>query len=76
MFQGSAREPYYLPTSLEGQAAALCLRGEGDGGGELISALEAMRRKLTLSGLPIEDRAAAVGHFAAVVAGLGHRGRA
>jgi predicted ATPase/DNA-binding SARP family transcriptional activator len=47
-------EAFYLPTSLEGTAAALCLRGRATAATRLLGASEEVRRKLTLSGLPIE----------------------
>src|SRR6266498_3495606 len=43
-----------LPTSLEGTAAALCLRGRATAAARLLGASEEVRRKLTLPGLPIE----------------------
>jgi predicted ATPase/DNA-binding SARP family transcriptional activator len=45
---------FYLPTSLEGTAAALCLRGRATAAARLLGASEEVRRTLTLPGLPIE----------------------
>jgi predicted ATPase/DNA-binding SARP family transcriptional activator len=47
-------DAFYLPTSLEGTAAALCLRGRATAAARLLGASEEVRRKLTLPGLPIE----------------------
>jgi predicted ATPase/DNA-binding SARP family transcriptional activator len=47
-------DPFYLPTALEGTAAALCLRGRATAAARLLGASEEVRRKLTLPGLPIE----------------------
>jgi predicted ATPase/DNA-binding SARP family transcriptional activator len=47
-------DAFYLPTSLEGTAAALCLRGRATPAARLLGASEEVRRKLTLPGLPIE----------------------
>jgi predicted ATPase/DNA-binding SARP family transcriptional activator len=47
-------DAFYLPTSLEGTAAALCLRGRAAAAARLLGASEEVRRKLTLPGLPIE----------------------
>jgi tetratricopeptide (TPR) repeat protein len=47
-------DAFYLPTSLEGTAAALCLRGRATAAARLVGASEEVRRKLTLPGLPIE----------------------
>jgi predicted ATPase/DNA-binding SARP family transcriptional activator len=47
-------DAFYLPTSLEGTAAALCLRGRTTAAARLLGASEEVRRKLTLPGLPIE----------------------
>jgi len=47
-------DAFYLPTSLEGTAAALCLRGRATAATRLLGASEEVRRKLTLPGLPIE----------------------
>jgi hypothetical protein len=47
-------DAFYLPTSLEGTAAALCLRGRATAAARLLGASEQVRRKLTLPGLPIE----------------------
>jgi tetratricopeptide (TPR) repeat protein len=47
-------DAFYLPTSLEGTAAALCLRGRATATARLLGASEEVRRKLTLPGLPIE----------------------
>jgi hypothetical protein len=51
---GQLGDPFYLPTSLEGTAAALCLRGKATAAARLLGASEEVRRKLTLPGLPIE----------------------
>jgi predicted ATPase/DNA-binding SARP family transcriptional activator len=51
---GELGDPFYLPTSLEGTAAALCLRGRTTAAARLLGASEEVRRKLTLPGLPIE----------------------
>jgi predicted ATPase/DNA-binding SARP family transcriptional activator len=51
---GELRDAFYLPTSLEGTAAALCLRGRATAAARLLGASEEVRRKLTLPGLPIE----------------------
>jgi predicted ATPase/DNA-binding SARP family transcriptional activator len=45
---------FYLPTSLEGTAAALCLRGRANAAARLLGASEEVRRTQTLPGLPIE----------------------
>jgi len=47
-------DAFYLPTSLEGIAAALCSSGRASAGARLLGASEDVRRKLTLPGLPIE----------------------
>ena len=47
-------DAFYLPTSLEGTAAALCLRGRATAGARLLGASEEVRHKLNLPGLPIE----------------------
>ena len=47
-------EAFYLPTSLEGTAAALCLRGRPTAAARLLGASEEVRCKLALPGLPIE----------------------
>ena len=51
---GELGDAFYLPTSLEGTAAALCLRGRATAATRLLGASEEVRRKLTLPGLPIE----------------------
>jgi predicted ATPase/class 3 adenylate cyclase len=51
---GELGDAFYLPTSLEGIAAALCLRGRAAVAARLLGASEEMRRKLVLPGLPIE----------------------
>lgn len=51
---GELGDAFYLPTSLEGTAAALCLRGRATAGARLLGASEEVRRKLKLPGLPIE----------------------
>jgi predicted ATPase/DNA-binding SARP family transcriptional activator len=51
---GALGDAFYLPTSLEGTAAALCLRGRATAAARLLGASEEVRRKLTLPGLPIE----------------------
>jgi predicted ATPase/DNA-binding SARP family transcriptional activator len=51
---GELGDAFYLPTSLEGTAAALCLRGRATAAARLLGASEEVRRKLTLPGLPIE----------------------
>jgi tetratricopeptide (TPR) repeat protein len=51
---GKLGDAFYLPTSLEGTAAALCLRGRATAAARLLGASEEVRRKLTLPGLPIE----------------------
>jgi tetratricopeptide (TPR) repeat protein len=51
---GELGDVFYLPTSLEGTAAALCLRGKATPAARLLGASEEVRRKLTLPGLPIE----------------------
>ena len=47
-------EAFYLPTSLEGAAGALCLRGRTTAAARLLGASEEVRCKLALPGLPIE----------------------
>jgi predicted ATPase/DNA-binding SARP family transcriptional activator len=47
-------DAFYLPTSLEGTAAALCLRWRPTAAARLLGASEEVRGKLTLPGLPIE----------------------
>jgi predicted ATPase/DNA-binding SARP family transcriptional activator len=47
-------DAFYLPTSLEGTAAALCLRGRPTAAARLLGASEEVRCKLRLPGLPIE----------------------
>ena len=51
---GELGDAFYLPTSLEGTAAALCLRGRATAAARLLGASEEVRRKLMLPGLPIE----------------------
>jgi predicted ATPase/DNA-binding SARP family transcriptional activator len=51
---GQLGDAFYLPTSLEGTAAALCSRGRAAAAARLLGASEEVRRKLTLPGLPIE----------------------
>jgi predicted ATPase/DNA-binding SARP family transcriptional activator len=51
---GELGDAFYLPTSLEGTAAALCLRGKATAAARLLGASEEVRRKLSLPGLPIE----------------------
>jgi hypothetical protein len=51
---GELGDAFYLPTSLEGTAAALCLCGKSTAAARLVGASEDVRRKLTLPGLPIE----------------------
>jgi predicted ATPase/DNA-binding SARP family transcriptional activator len=51
---GELGDAFYLPTSLEGTAAALCLRGRATTAARLLGGSEEVRRKLTLPGLPIE----------------------
>jgi predicted ATPase/DNA-binding SARP family transcriptional activator len=51
---GELGDAFYLPTSLEGTAAALCLRGRTTAAARLLGASEEVRHKLTLPGLPIE----------------------
>ena len=51
---GELGDAFYLPTSLEGTAAALCLRGRATAAARLLGASEEVRCKLTLPGLPIE----------------------
>jgi predicted ATPase/DNA-binding SARP family transcriptional activator len=51
---GELGDVFYLPTSLEGTAAALCLRGTATAAARLLGASDEVRRNLTLPGLPIE----------------------
>jgi tetratricopeptide (TPR) repeat protein len=51
---GELGDAFYLPTALEGTAAALCLRGTATAAARLLGASEEARHKLTLPGLPIE----------------------
>jgi predicted ATPase/DNA-binding SARP family transcriptional activator len=51
---GELGDAFYLPTSLEGTAGALCLRGKSTAAARLLGASEMVRRKLAIPGLPIE----------------------